>query len=135
MIDEFVAAWEKRRNEVEAVFFEKHPEEYIDVVRAVVSILSDAYDYDYESPDPSRIHEINDGDYQGTLLYVVGANSYQPSVYWWVMVDYGSCSGCDALEGIRSCGDDPPTAGQVEQYMTLALHIVQKLKRLDGDAV
>ena len=50
-------------------------------------------------------------------------------------VGYGSCSGCDTLEGIRHYNDDKPTEEQVRDYMTLALHIVQGMKRMgDGEA-
>ena len=81
---------------------------------------------------PERIHKIDDGDYQGTLLFVIAAKGYQPSKYWAVSVGYGSCSGCDTLEGIKSDGDygESPNKQQIADYMTLALHIVQGLKQI-----
>ena len=85
------------------------------------------------NPDPNRIHEIDDGDYQGTLLYVIAADCYQPNDYWYVRVYYGSCSGCDTLMATRdmTSWDDPvPNQAQVEAYMTMALHIVQNLKSM-----
>lgn len=66
-----------------------------------------------ESP---RVHEIDDGDYQGTLLFAVTDNSYQPDQYVLFKVGYGSCSGCDT---IQSAGSD------VNQLWTLCLHMVQ----------
>ena len=33
-------------------------------------------------------------------------------------VGYGSCSGCDTLEGIRYYNDDKPTEEQVRDYAT-----------------
>ena len=134
MIDEFVKKWEAGKDEIEDVFRGSHPKEYKDIVKAVVEVLS-AGGYDYDVPDPERIHVIDDGHYQGTLLFVITAKGYQPDDYWVVKVAYGSCSGCDTLESIRSYSDDPPTDDQVKDYMTLALHIVQGLKKIDSDAV
>ena len=128
MIYEFVKKWEIGKARVESVFKKSHPQEYMDIVKAVVEILG--ADSDYDVPDPDRIHVIDDGDYQGTLLFIIAAKGYQPNDYWAVKVDYGSCSGCDTLEAIRSHNDNPPTPEQVKDYMTLALHIVQELKEI-----
>lgn len=127
MIREFVAAWDSRKQEVREKFEQKHPDSYDDVVRAVVSILGAGYG----APDPTRITCIDHGEYQGTLLFVIGAEGYQPSDYWYVKVYYGSCSGCDTLQSICGYSSDPPTESQVDEYMTLALHIVQGLKSMN----
>lgn len=129
MIQKFVDNFMKHKPQIEAALKEKHPDEYKDLVKLVVQHISDPDEYG--DIDPERIHEINDGDYQGTLLYVIGQNSYQPSQYWYVKVDYGSCSGCDTLESIRSYDDSPPTQEQINDYMTLCLHIVQGLKLME----
>jgi hypothetical protein len=134
MIEKFVLQWEKNKHLIQRVFELKHPESYKDVVHAVIDSLydEDSDDY-YERPSSTRIHEIDDGDYQGTLLYVIGASGYQPSTYWYVKVGYGSCSACDTLKGIRNYEDDTPTPEQVKEYMVLALHIIQGLKLLGDD--
>ena len=105
----------------------------------LVRELNTGYDFDYEKLvravvesigeplDPERIQEINWGDYQGTVFYVIGATGYQPHEFWTVKIDYGSCSHCDTLEGIRSDhreGSDE----QKRQLLELALHVVQGLK-------
>ncbi len=128
MIQEFVDRWERGKPEIRKAFEEEHPDSYGSIVKAVVKVLHDAGQY--ESIDPERIHEIDDGDYQGTLLFVIAASGYQPNKYWCVKVCYGSCSGCDTLEAIRGYKNTPPTPDQVDDYMTLALHIVQGLKEL-----
>lgn len=117
--------------------FEKHhPDCYIDVVKCVVAALHmRGEEYSDSYPDADRIHEIDDGDYQGTLLYVIAAAGYQPNEYWYVKVCYGSCSGCDTLQEIRGYKDGPPSKEQVDQYMTLALHIIQGLKKMGDDRV
>lgn len=134
MIAEFVSRFTEKKPELEKVFSEKHPE-YKEIVKAVISVIGNEEDYANDSPDPERIHEIDDGDYQGTLVYVIGAKGYQPSGYWYVKVGYGSCSGCDTLEYIRRCSCTAPTTEQVKDYMTLALHIVQGLKKMDDSEI
>lgn len=133
MIKEFVDRFMEKKLELQAVFAAKHPEDYKDVVKAVVSVLNNSEDY--VSIDPNRIHEIDDGHYQGMLVYVIGATGYQPSEYWYVKVDYGSCSGCDTLLEIRRYSDEKPTEKQVQDYMALALHVVQGIKRMGDDEV
>ena len=76
---------------------------------------------------------IDHGQYQRTQLFVIAETGYEPSNYFSVYVDYGSCSGCDTLERIRYLerSDESPTNEQVDMMMTLALHIVQGLKKLE----
>lgn len=62
---------------------------------------------------------------------IIASKAYQPSKYWYVCINYGSCSGCDTYENIRSYSNDPPTEDQVKSYWTLALHIVQQMKEMD----
>jgi hypothetical protein len=131
MIQDFVNRFEAKRDELEATFRGKHPDAYVDVVKAVVTAL---HSDKYGSIDPERIHQIDDGDYQGTLLFVIAASGYQPSDYWYVKVGYGSCSGCDTLQAISKYSSKPPTDEQVRDYMTLALHVVQGLRKMDDDA-
>lgn len=89
----------------------------------------------YEAPDFKKIHEIDDGNYQGTLLFLVPVRGYQPSTYWVFKVNYGSCSGCDTLEAIESadrydedCNILPLSEQQKKDYMTLILHMIQSAK-------
>ena len=133
MIEAFTKAWDQRKHEIEIKFQNGHPSSYHDIVEAVIWILDDT-DH-FTNPDPGRITVIDHGDYQGNFLFIIAADGYQPSDYWFVKVGYGSCSGCDALKDIRDYGDDNPTEQQVKDYMTLALHIVQGLKVLGGEVV
>lgn len=133
MIQEYVDIFMAKKPDLEKIFKEKHPEEYKDIVKAVVTVL--AGEDGYGRPDPERIHEIDDGGYQGMLVFVIGAEGYQPSDYWYVRVYYGSCSECDTLQAIEGYSGESPTDEQVKDYMTLALHIVQGLKKMGGEAV
>lgn len=136
MIKEFVDRFMEKKNEISSVLKEKHPGEYKDLVKIVVQALHDPEEY-YGSIDPNRIHQIDDGDYQGTLVFVIAECGYQPDNYWYVRINYGSCSACDTLMSIRDSSEDEdeaPTEEQVKDYMTLALHIVQGLKKMDDNS-
>ena len=41
--------------------------------------------------------------------------------------DYGSCSGCDTLLSISGYDTEFPSEEQVNEYMTLSLHLVQRM--------
>lgn len=131
MIKEFIERFEAGKGALREDLEKAHPENYKELVTKVVRIIGDGSDY--RQPDPDRIHEIDDGDYQGTLVYVIGASGYQPETYWYVKVGYGSCSGCDTLQAIEGYSCEPPDEDQVNQYMTLATHILQGLKRMGDD--
>lgn len=129
MIQDFIDRFEKNKEAIRAEFSTHHPGSYTDIVKIVVKHIAGD---DYERMDVDRITLIDHGAYQGTLVFVIGATGYQPDTYWYVKVGYGSCSGCDTLESIRRYDDDTPTDAQQRDYMTLALHIVQGLKKM-GD--
>ena len=131
MITQAVEQFNMRKTNLREALSGKHVTDYEELVKMVVAHLSCA-----ALPlDPTRVHEINDGEYQGILLFVIGATGRQPSDYWYVKVSYGSCSGCDTLRSISGYSGAPPTKQQLDDYMTLALHIVQGLKKMDGELV
>ena len=73
--------------------------EYKDLVKlTVMFILNDENEW-----NENKITEIDDGDYQGTLLYLIPEDTYQPnsSEYLMTFVEYGSCSACDTLQEIQ----------------------------------
>lgn len=134
MIQKFVDRYTANKDKLEEKLSKQHPDSYADLVREVVHLLHS--DDEYSSPDPDRIHQIDDGDYQGTLLFIIADSSYQPNTYWSVKIFYGSCSGCDTLEAIRAYSyDKAPTKEQIKDYMTLCLHIVQKLTFIGEETV
>lgn len=80
---------------------------YVDLVKiAFDKIYNDDSRLDNENLFIDRVHEIDDGDYQGTLIYLIPFNSYQPDPedYLMTFAWYGSCSGCDALQSAQSWG-------------------------------
>lgn len=129
MIQEFVQAWEERKGDVRAQFAKKPPEGYNEIVKAVVGVLG--ADARGAIPFVDRITEIGYDGYQGTLLYVIAEDGYSPHRYWCVTVTYGSCSGCDTLEAIGLSNHETPNETQLDDLMTLALHIVQNIRALE----
>ena len=100
---------------------------YSDLVKYVVKyILNEEIgicEYDDIKFNLDNIYEIDDGDYQGTLLYVIPFDTYQPASFEYIMAhcNYGSCSGCDTLLAIQ---DETKDEVKLDSYMTLCRHIV-----------
>ena len=106
-----------------------YPGGYSDLVMRLIRVLSSVDDAGFR-PDPDRITCIDHGDsWKGTALYIIGAQGYQPSVFWSIFVVYGSCLGCDTYEAIKnySC-DEKLTSRQIDDYWTLMLHMVQSMR-------
>lgn len=76
---------------------------YEDIVKmSFKTIFNGDYDLDLEN-----MHVIDDGDYQGTLLFMIPEDRYQPGPgdYILTYIYYGSCSGCDTLQAIQADDD------------------------------
>lgn len=104
---------------------------YRDLLQKALELaVEDDETWEYgEQPDPTRIHQIDDGDYQGTYVFVVATAGYQPYVYYATLVSYGSCSGCDTLQAAWDYGHDH----NYEALYSLALNMLQGLKRIDDE--
>ena len=93
---------------------------YKDLVKLTVKWILNGGENDFQNWDYNNITCIDNGDYQGTLLYLIPENTYQPAEYQYLMtyVNYGSCSGCDTLQSIqfKDC--------EVSEYMKLCKDIV-----------
>lgn len=101
---------------------------YEDLVKMMFNTVwnnNDSPDFIVNTED---IAIIDHGDYQGTLLFVIPFATYQPSEgeYLMTYVGYGSCSGCDTLQGILSngYGSSIPTDEQVRDLTQLCLDIL-----------
>ena len=128
MIEGCVEAFMKAKPELRKGFVEQPPETYDDIVKRVVEAVG-PFACEYTEMDAENIHVVDNGDYQGTLVCLVPEKGYQPSTYWYVRVGYGSCSWCDTLLGIQDGGGTPED--RADDYMTLALHIVQGLREME----
>jgi hypothetical protein len=99
------------------------------VVKHILNAPSDKYDYKWQVDE---IITIDNGSYQGTQLFVIPMDTYQPSEYEYLMtyVGYGSCSGCDTLLNIQNYDyDKPATEKQVNYFMQLCKDILTNMIR------
>jgi hypothetical protein len=127
MITDFTTPFVESKSQFVKAALPSSPD-YIDLLRLALQLInswgktttSEGWS---DMPDPGRIHQIDDGDYQGTYVFVVAAQGYQPSTYWATKVSYGSCSGCDTIQAIWDGEGE-------EDYYTLALHMVQGLQKI-----
>ena len=124
MIKEFIEKWDKNKH-----LLQRHIEDNTGFYRAcgyddiLKSILEHVLENEYEN-----ITEIDNGGYQGTLIFLFHEKTYQPNEEEYIVttVSYGSCSYCDTLQGAQD-GDNEYLVADI---MTLALHLVQNMKHL-----
>ena len=96
--------------------------EYKDLVKlTVMFILNDKNEW-----NENKIKEIDDGDYQGTLLYLIPEDTYQPnsSEYLMTFVEYGSCSACDTLQTIQCYLDIRSRDKSIDDLMNLCKDLI-----------
>nr|DAF83594.1 MAG TPA: hypothetical protein [Caudoviricetes sp.] len=122
--------WDENKKKLEEELL-KDPDlnncDYKHIVEKVVEIiLNTNEEYIWSSAD---ITEIDDGDYQGTLLFLIPRKTYQPSEYEYLMtyVGYGSCSECDALQAIQDYGENPISEDQLKDFMALCKDIITNM--------
>ena len=121
MLKYCVDQWEKNRENLrEALEQFDFDKDYISYKVLMSLIITHILEDKWDSEDFTTI---DDGDYQGTLLFVIPERCYQPNAgnYLMTYVEYGSCSCCDTMLAIL--GSDT----MVEDLMTLALHMIQHM--------
>lgn len=137
MIKEFCLAWEKNKDKLKK-YLRTTPQgnysSYEALVKLIFKIVINPDERIYDQYDTKNIVSIDDGDYQGTLIFILHRDTYQPDLsdYVFTSVDYGSCSGCDTLLSISGYEDGLPSDEQVEDYMTLCLHLLEHCKFMVG---
>lgn len=114
--------WMKNEGKLKEVLLHREDLNYCSyetLVKLVVDYILNDEEQD-ENWDSKNITVIDNGDYQGTELYLIPRNTYQPAEYDYLMtyVGYGSCSGCDTLQSIQ-CDED-----NIDDYMTLCRDLV-----------
>lgn len=136
MIKEFANKWDKYKNDLEDYFRNTEQKEYCNYKKIVEilfeKIINRDYEYDSDKYDTKNILNIDDGYYQGTEIFILHKDCYQPSIdeYVYSHTYYGSCSGCDTLLAICDFldSDGKPNEEQINDYMRLSLHLLQKCK-------
>lgn len=138
MEKEIIERWEKGKENLQKYLsthkIENTCESYEDLVKVLINqCLNYSKDYPIFS---TEFVCIDNGDYQGTQIFVLHYNTYQPNAsdYYIFDNDYGSCSGCDTLLGIIGYGstDGFPNEDMVNKLITLCLHMVQRMKCIDN---
>lgn len=137
MIKEFCLAWWKNKDKLEEYLRTTPQSEYgsyEDLVKLIFDVVINPEEKHFKY-DTENIRSIDDGNYQGTLIFILHRDIYQPDVsdYVFTSVYYGSCSGCDTLLSISGYEDDIPSEGQVEDYMTLCLHLLEHCHFMGGE--
>ena len=140
MIKELIESWDKHKDELKEYFKNNTQSEYCDY-KDIVKLLFEKVinvdlEDDYDKFDVEEIKVIDNGDYQGTQIFILHKNHYQPSVesYVYTHTYYGSCSGCDTLLAILEYNyDEKPDEQQVEDLMQLALHLLQRCKYMEEE--
>ena len=139
MIKKFVEKWDKYKGNLENYFRNTRQEEYQDYKDIVKALFENVINKDEtDSWNKFNLEEmtlIDDGDYQGTQIFIIPLDTYQPDINSYVVTNtyYGSCSGCDTLLGISNYEQGLPTDKQIKDYMELALHLLQKCKWLEEE--
>lgn len=134
-----VNQWDKHKDDLEAAIRQKLPvafPSYRDLVALIVEYVLNDYNksqwpvqnHRWHQWDYHNIIETGYADYQGTIVFLIPSMdpSAPESAYLLTAVNYGSCSGCDALLAIE---DDPDHERQIRDLMTLCLHLVQNIVR------
>ena len=109
----------EKRNDV-------HQMEYVDLVHLTFETIFNGDDREVKL-NLKEMTEIDNGNYQGTMLYLIPFKTYQPAEYEYLMtyVSYGSCSGCDALQAAKSwCDEGPLTGKELKAVMAICKDIV-----------
>lgn len=121
-------AWEKNKDKIRN-YIEGHSSIWgdnnfnlnVDKNVFVEEILNIAFN---KSENRLYFQLVDFGDWQGTLIAIFSeGDNYQPSVYrtHYAVLEYGSCSGCDAILGSDS----------IDDLCTVAKDIVLSAKPLD----
>ena len=131
MITEFIDKFQEIKPRLLEQFSKEEPDNYEDIFKQTIKMMFEESEDDYysnsETPDSERITVIDNGDYQGTLLFVVASKSYQPSDYWATRVAYGSCSECDTFQSYSDYDNPEKSAPKM---VTMALHMIESMKKI-----
>lgn len=134
MEKQIIEQWDKFKGNLESYFTNtpmSNYDSYNKIVKQIIINVLNAGDDNGLNLSP-EFTTIDDGDYQGTKVYILHINTYQPCIsdYFVTHNYYGSCSGCDALQSIMLYEEGLPNETQVKKLMSLSLHLIQRIKSL-----
>ena len=83
MIKDVIKQWEENKHKLEEYFRTARQEEYSgsykDILQKIIELVVTKKD-DYNNYDASKITVVDDGDYQGTQIFLIPTDTYQPSI-------------------------------------------------------
>lgn len=135
MIKKFVEAWDKHKDELKEYIQTHEMREYALEYKGLVYLLFEKVinpemenTFEFEAFDLDDMVALDHGNYQGTQVFILHKDTYQPDIddYVYTHVDYGSCSGCDTLLRITLYEEGIPNENQVDDLMLLCLHLLQR---------
>lgn len=133
MIQKYIDKFQKNKDKLSAYLMATPQGEYDSykklLIKTIELCLNDSELY-YNNFDIDKITVIDDGDYQGSLLFLIPLDTYQPAEYDYITtyVGYGSCSGCDTLLSISGYDTDYPSNEQLKAYLLLCLHMIEHME-------
>ena len=140
MIKQVVLLWEKNKDNLREVikngvvstikkeeYLGGSVDDYKKLIGAIIKYVLNNNDDSFKF-NTKNIIEIDNGDCQGTLLFMFHVDTYQPSACDYIIttVNYGTCSGCDALQRAFRC---PIADAIVDSLMSICLHLCQHMKK------
>lgn len=145
MLPEMIYLFNVRRREVQEAVFDLFMKQELYNI-SYDSLLQETLRVLYEDAPPcedaldwNRITKINDGDYQGTLIFIIPLQDYQPNYYQYygTWVNYGSCSYCDTMlsiidgvEVLKNHNNFTIDSTPMKDAMTVILHMLQNMRQL-----
>lgn len=122
MLKYCINKWEENRGKLKKAIQELDGYiSYTELMKLVVKhIFGDEW-------DDKEITAIDNGDYQGTIIFAFHKKTYQPyaSQYLMTYISYGSCSLCDALEA--AFFENETEEETVLDLMNICLHLIQNM--------
>lgn len=134
MIAWILQQWEKNKNHLRE-YLKCHNQNDYSYEKLVEILIRECINFGAQGYDllSEEFTCLDHGEYQGTQIYILHRDTYQPSIEDYYVFDnyYGSCSYCDTLLGIQYLDDSEyPTEEQLDEYMILYLHMIQRIKCL-----
>lgn len=139
MEQKFIDLWFKNKDKLEEALMNYEDLEwcsYLDLFKLTIKNIINAGRTDYDRIlDEDKITEINNGDFRGTLLFIIPGSIYNPmeDEYYITFVNYGNCFGYDTLLAIQHNYGYESKKEQVNDLMMLCLHMLERMKRPFGE--
>ena len=124
----YCEAWEAHKEEVREdleniIKNNNYISSYKQILDSIIKRVLNQNTEENKKFNAEKVTEIDNGDWQGTMIWAIPSASYQPGPYDYIFAYqyYGSCSGCDALQAAYK---------DIDMLMEIALNIFQSMKFL-----